>query len=61
MYIPQDSPLVLHVLTSRWPAAQLVTSPHALLEVGLGLDSNFQSPRQKTKTEYAIVYSELFE
>ena len=28
--------------------AQLVTSPHACAEVGLGSDSNGESPRQKT-------------
>ena len=48
MYIPQDPPLVLHMLTSWLPAAQLVTSPHASVEVGLGPDSNRQSPAHKT-------------
>ena len=34
MYIPQDSPLVLHMLTSCQPAAQPITSPHACAEMG---------------------------
>ena len=48
MYIPRDPPLVLHILTSWQPASQAVTSPHALEEVGLGSDLNWQSPGQKT-------------
>ena len=48
MYIHQDPPLVLHVLTSWQLAAHLVTSPNASAEVGLGSDSNGQSPGQKT-------------
>ena len=48
MYIPQASPLVLHMLTSWWPAVQPVTSSYASAEVGLGSDSNGPSPRQKT-------------
>ena len=36
MYIPQDPPLVLHVPTSWWPAAQPVTSPYASAEVRVG-------------------------
>ena len=48
MYINQDPPLVLHMLTSWQLAAQLVTSPHASAEVGLGSDLNGQSPGQKT-------------
>ena len=47
MCIPWDPPLVLHVLTSWWPAAQPVTSPHASAEVGLGLGLNGQSLGQK--------------
>ena len=47
IYIPWDSPLVLHMPTSLWLASQ-VTSPHALAEVGLGSDLNGQSPWQKT-------------
>ena len=47
MYIPQDPPLVLHMQTSWKPASQPITSPHALAEVKLGLDSNGQSPEQK--------------
>ena len=35
MYTLQDSPLVLHVPTSWWPAAQPVTSPHASAEMAL--------------------------
>ena len=45
-YIPWDPPLVLHMLTSWQPAAQLVTSPHASVEVGLGSESNGQSTGQ---------------
>ena len=48
MYIPQDPPLVLHMPTSRQPASQPVTSPHASAEVGLGSDLNGQSLAQKT-------------
>ena len=48
MYIPQGPPLVLHMPTSWWPAAQPFTSPHACAEVGLSLDLNGQSPGQKT-------------
>ena len=48
MYILQDPLLVLHVPTSCQPAVQLVTSLHASAEVGLGSDSNSQSPGQKT-------------
>ena len=48
MYIPQDPPLVLHMPTSWWPAAQPVTSPHAAAEVGLGPDLNGLSPGQQT-------------
>ena len=47
LYIPLDPPLVLHMPTSQRPAAQSVTSPHASAEVGLGSDSNGQSPAQK--------------
>ena len=47
MYIPRDPPLVLHVPTSWWPAAQLVTSPQASGEVGLDSDSKGQSPGLK--------------
>ena len=46
MYIPHDSPLVLLVPTSWQLALQLVTSPHASAEVGLGSDLNRQSPGQ---------------
>ena len=48
MCIPQDPPLVLHLLTSWQSAVQPVPSPHVSAEVGLGLDLNGQSPRQKT-------------
>ena len=48
MYIPQDPPLVLRISISWWLAVQPVTSPHASAEVGLGSDSNGQSPGQKT-------------
>ena len=48
MYIPQDSPLVLHLPTFWAAGAQPVTSPHACAEVGLGSDSNVQSHKQKT-------------
>ena len=44
MYILQDSPLVLHMLTSCWPTSQPVTSPHASAEVRFSSDSNGQSP-----------------
>ena len=44
MYIPQDPPLVLHMLTSRQRAAQQVTSPHVSADVGLGSDLNGQFP-----------------
>ena len=46
--IPQDPPLVLHLPKSWQLVAQLVTSPLASAEVGLGPDSNGQSPGQKT-------------
>ena len=52
MYIPQDPPLVLHMLTSWWPAVQPVTSPHASAEVS---DSNGQSPAQKTNVTYGEI------
>ena len=39
--------------TSWWLAAQPVTSQHALAEVGLGLDSNGQSPI--TEDEHATI------
>ena len=48
MYIPQDPPLVLHMLTSGQLTLQPVTSPHASAEVGLCSDLNGQSPAQKT-------------
>ena len=48
MYIPQDPPLVLHMLTPWQLASQSVTSPHASAEVGLGKKLNGQSPGQKT-------------
>ena len=48
MYILCDPPLVLCMLTSWQLAAQLVAYPHASAEEGLGLDSNGQSPGQKT-------------
>ena len=44
-YIPQDSAMVLHLPVL--PVLQLVTSPHALAEVGLGSDLNGQSLAQK--------------
>ena len=44
MHIPQDPSLVLHMPTSWLLAGQAVTSPHASAEVGLGSDSNGQSP-----------------
>ena len=47
VYIPQDPPLVLHMLTSWWPVSQLITSPYASAEVGVRSDSKGQSPRQK--------------
>ena len=37
----------VHSLISTSDATQLVTSPHACAEVGLGSDSNGQSPGQK--------------
>ena len=43
LYIPQDPPLVLHVLTSQQP----VTSLNVSAEEGLGSDSNRQTPEQK--------------
>ena len=49
MYIPQDPPLVLHLLTFWQPAAQLVISQHVSAEVGFGSDLKGQSPGQKTK------------
>ena len=58
MYIPWDPPLLLHTLTSWQLASQLVTSPHASAEVRLGLDSNGQSPVQKTNTTFPIAASE---
>ena len=48
MYIPGDPPLVLHIAHLLVASVQLVTSPHACAEVGLGSDLNGQSPRQKT-------------
>ena len=48
MYNPRDPPLVLHMLTSWQLEAEPVTSLHASAEVGLGSDSNGQSPKQKT-------------
>ena len=48
IYIPWDPPLVLYLLTSWQPALQLVSSPHASAEVGLGSDLSGQSPTQKT-------------
>ena len=48
MYIPQDPPLVLHMLTSWGPVVQPVTAKCTSAEVGLGLDSKGQSPGQKT-------------
>ena len=38
--IPLYPPLVLHMLTSWWPAAQPVTSTHASVEMRLGSDLN---------------------
>ena len=48
MYIPQDSPLVLHIADLLVAGAQPVTSPHACAEVGLGSVSNMRSHKQKT-------------
>ena len=48
MYIPQDSPLVLHLPNLLAAGAQPVTSPHACAEVGLGSDLNVQPHKQKT-------------
>ena len=50
MYIPKDPPLVLHMPTSWQPVLQPVTSLSVSAEVGLGSDSNRQSPGQKTNT-----------
>ena len=47
MHIPQDPPLVLHMPTSWWPGHSQSLPPHACAEVGLGSDSNRQSPGQK--------------
>ena len=53
MYIPQDPPLVLHMLTSGQLTLQPVTSPHASAEVGLCSDLNGQSPA--TEDERATI------
>ena len=62
MYITQDPPLVLHILTSLQPVLQPVTAPHASAEVGLSSDLNKQSPGQKTNVykEYKINTLVLF-
>ena len=52
MYIPWDPPLVLHMLTSWQSAVQLVTSPHASAEVGLGSDSKGQSYLDRRQMHY---------
>ena len=54
MHIPQDPPLVLHVLTSWQPAAHQVTSPHVSADVGLGLDLNGQTAYQLSKRSMVI-------
>ena len=51
MHIPPDPPLVLHMPTSWHLASQPVTSPHVSAEMGLGSDSNGQSP-DKRRTRY---------
>ena len=56
MYISPDPPLVLGILTSWQLAWQLVTSPHASAEVGLGSDSNGQSPGQKTNVALIMMF-----
>ena len=48
MDIPQDPSVVLHMPTSWQSAVQPVTSQHVSAVVGLGSDSNGQSPGQKT-------------
>ena len=39
IYVPRDSPLVQHLLTSWWPAWQLITSLHLCFSRGRMLDS----------------------
>ena len=46
MYIPQDSPLVLHLP---------VASPHACAEVGLGSDSNYLYPTVNLLSQHMAV------
>ena len=54
MYIAQDPHLMPHMLTNWRPAVQSVTSPYASAEVGLGLDSNGQSPGQETNVPNTV-------
>ena len=53
MYIPQDSPLVLHLPTLLAAGTQPVTSPHGCAEVGLG--SDFERAIARTEDERATI------